>query len=97
MKLYILSATKEGLDTGDTTYYLMTEKGEALASHWCSSIAYAKGDLIENRPKRIEKWKKEFGKLEVIRLGQDEMTFKKLIELNHKLHDEQKEDKKNDC
>lgn len=49
MKAYIVSNTKKGTDNIDGIYYLITEKGEVLASHWCSNIGYAWGDLYYNR------------------------------------------------
>lgn len=84
MKLYILGP--EG--NGEGVYYLLTEEGEVLASHFCSHIGYASGDLEANRPERQKKWEKRFGKYKVLRLGDDEMTEEKLLELNHKNFDE---------
>lgn len=80
MRLYIVSNTEKGTDNIDGIYELVTEKGEFLYSHWCSNKSYARGDLIENRPNRIEECKKRFGDYEVIFLGEDEMTIDKLWE-----------------
>jgi hypothetical protein len=41
-------------DDGDGVYTLVTENGEALCSHMCSSAGYAYGDLYGNRPERAE-------------------------------------------
>lgn len=78
-KLYILGPK----DGGEGIYYLLTDNGEGLASHLCSSSRFAKGDLEANRPERQKEWKEQFGEYEV--LYADEMTKEKLIELNHRL------------
>ncbi len=85
-KLYVVSNSKDGKQNIDGTYMLIDEEGKALYSHWCSSKYYAKGDLIEQRPERIEECKKEYGEYEVLFLGEDDMTMEKLLELNHKNH-----------
>ena len=79
MKLYIV---ENGKIMGDTVYVLIAETGEALASHCCSSKSFAKGDLYENRPERKEEYKKQFGNVEVLFLGDDEMTKEELIKRN---------------
>ena len=87
MKLYIVSndGNIKGDGTGniDGVYTLISEEGEYLYDHWCSSKSYAKGDLIERRPERIEECKKKFGEYEVLYLGEDDMTLAKLVELNN--------------
>ena len=55
MKLYVCSNSEYGTESIDGIYYLITEEGEYLATHWCSSKLFAKGDLYERRPERIEK------------------------------------------
>ena len=68
MKLFIHPDSGEGL------YTLVTEYGECLASHLCSSAAFAKGDLEGNRPERQKEWKKRFGDYQVMFLSeQDEI------------------------
>lgn len=67
-------------------YNLVTEDGQALASHFCSSIAFAKGDLEAHRPERQEKWKKKFGQYEVLHLGDDAMTLEELLERNKEFY-----------
>ena len=79
MKLYIV---EKGKFMGDTYYVLIAETGEALAGHLCSSKYFAKGDLYENRPERKEEFKKRFGNVEVIFLGDDQMTKEELIKRN---------------
>ena len=87
MKLYIIGPGKDGMGTGEGPYAIITENGVALASHFCSNIIFAKADLILRRPERIEKWKKEFGELDVLFIGEDDMTVQKLIELNRRHSD----------
>ena len=46
----------------DSAFYILDpETGEALASHYCSHSAFAKGDLHDNRVERLEKWENKFG------------------------------------
>jgi hypothetical protein len=45
MKFYIVGPKLGEEDSMGAVYTLITEKGEALASHFCSSISFAKGDL----------------------------------------------------
>ena len=82
MKLYIVTGAKNGTDSIDGIYYLFTEEGEVLASHWCSSKGYCKSDLYSGRPERIEEYNNRFGEVEVLFLGDDEMTVEKILELN---------------
>lgn len=37
------------------------ETGIVLAQHFCSGSGFAKADLHDKRPERLEKWEKEFG------------------------------------
>lgn len=76
---------------GDGVYSLIHESGESLASHLCSHLGFAAGDLIMQRPERQEEWTKRFGPLEPIELvwlddvpkaEQDE-----LVARNHALHE----------
>lgn len=82
MKAYIVSDTEKGTDSIDGIYYLITEKGEVLASHWCSNIGFAWGDLYYNRPERISKFAEKFGTFEVDYLGNDNMTQSELLKRN---------------
>lgn len=84
MKLYVVSGAVNGIDSIDGMYYLIAETGEGLASHFCSCKYFAKGDLYERRPERIEEFTKRFGNIEVLYLGEDNMTVDKLIDLNEK-------------
>lgn len=86
MKAYIVSNTEKGTDSIDGIYYLITEKGEVLASHWCSNIGFAWGDLYYNRSKRISEFAEKFGTFEVDYLGNDDMTMTELLERNEKFY-----------
>ena len=85
MKLYVCSNSDYGTENIDGIYYLITEEGECLASHWCSNKWYAKGDLYERRSERIDSYNARFGECECLYLGEDDMTFSRLLELNYKL------------
>lgn len=91
MKLYVCSAAENMIDSIDGCYYLMTEEGECLATHWCSSKWYAKSDLYERRPERIKEFTERFGECECIYLGEDNMTAEKILELNKKYFEEHPE------
>ena len=91
MKLYVCSNSETMQESIDGLYFLITEEGEVLAEHWCSSKGFAKGDLYERRPERIEKYKERFGECECIYLGEDDMTTDRLLELNKKYYKEHTE------
>lgn len=91
MKLYVCSNSTDGKKNINGIYYLITEQGECLASHLCSCKYFAKGDLYENRQERIEKYTERFGECKCLYLGEDDMTFDKLLELNHKFVQEDDE------
>ena len=93
MKLYVCSNSENGMDNIDGIYYLITEKGECLATHWCSSKWFAKGDLYERRPERIKEYTERFGECECLYLGEDNMPVCKLIELNLELGQKEVKDK----
>lgn len=87
MKAYVVSNTKDGIRSINGAYYLITEEGEVLASHFCSHKGYALSDLYTRRPERIEKFTERFGELDVSYLGEDDMTIESLIGLNKKYGD----------
>ena len=60
---------------------LMTEAGECLATHFCSNKYFAKCDLYERRPERIKEFTERFGDIEVLYLGEDDITVDKLMDL----------------
>lgn len=69
MKVYIThqAGWKE---TGQGAYIIITEEGEILASHFCSHIGFAFGDLTEDRinEKRISAWKERFREVDILHL-----------------------------
>lgn len=79
-KLYIASDSKDGMQDIDGWYYLISDSGEMLCSHFCSDKSWAKYDLIE-RDLDKESCDIKYGKdnWEVVFLGEDDMTYEKLI------------------
>jgi hypothetical protein len=90
MKIYIIPPEKGG----EGVYGLVTEEGEGLASHLCSSVGFARGDLEGRRPERQKEWKKRFGDYEILHLGDDDMTRENLVHLNDKWYKEYKKSEK---
>ena len=88
MKLYIIGPE----DDGEGVYSIVSEKGEGLASHFCSHKRFAKSDLESRRPERQKEWKKKFGDYDVLFIGDDDMTEEKLRELNEGFNDEHKKE-----
>ena len=91
MKAYIISNSEDGIKNIDGIYYLITEEGEVLASHWCSSKSFAMGDLYGRRPERIKEYLERFGEFTVEYLGPDDITIERLFEVNEKWLREHKE------
>ena len=85
MKAYIASNSENGTDNIDGAYFLITEDGEVLATHWCSNKLYALGDLYTRRKERIKKFEDRFGEFSVDYLGNDEMTYEELLRRNKKI------------
>ena len=92
MKAYIISNSEDGMKNIDGIYYLITEEGEVLASHWCSNKSFAMGDLYGRRPERIEEWLERFGELTVDYLGCDDVTMEEIMKLNEKWRKEHEGD-----
>ena len=47
----------------DSSFYLLDpDTGEVLATHFCSGAEWAKYDLHDARPQRLEEWRNKFGK-----------------------------------
>ena len=85
MKLYIVSYG-DGMQEGEGGYTLVAENGEGLYSHYCSNCAFAKGDLILNRPERIKECKEKYGNYKVLYLGEDNMTNDELFKRNKEFY-----------
>lgn len=86
MKGYVVSSAKNGTDDINGIYYLITEKGECLASHMCSCKGFALGALYARRKERIEEFTEKFGTFEVDYLGCDDMTVDRIMELNKEFY-----------
>ena len=91
MKAYIVNGSIDGMENIDGIYYLITEEGEVLASHWCSNKCFADGDLYSHRPERIKECTERFGEFNVGYLGCDDMTVEEIIARNHKWAEEHPE------
>ena len=89
MKLYIINNSENGMKNIDGTYYLISEEGEALYSHWCSNKGWAQHDLIDQewRKDRYQDCLDKYGKFEVLFLGNDDMTLEEIIKRNKELTD----------
>lgn len=92
MKLYVCSSDKTMMGDIDGIYYLISEDGNCLASHLCSNKYFAKSDLYERRPERIEEYAKRYGECECLYLGEDDMTADKILELNKRYFEEHSEE-----
>jgi hypothetical protein len=58
MNLYIYPGVRQ---TEDAQFLVVTEEGEVLYSHVCSSYTFAKSDLVESRPERIDELNQKYG------------------------------------
>ena len=92
MKLIIYGQGEDGLHYGDGVYGLITEYGELLATHFCSSKFFAQSDLHDRRQERIETWKVKFPEgYEVVFLDKSGFTMDQLVEANKKWWGENKD------
>lgn len=87
MKLYILEVAKYGRI--GSAFALFTENGEVLYRHLCSSAGYAPGDLIHDRPERVEECTKRFGEYQVLFLGDDDLTMEELLKRNRAFYEQE--------
>ena len=69
-------------DRGEGIYDLITEEGQHLASHYCSSARYSLGDLESRRPERQKEWKAKFGDYQIVYLRDYAMTREELVARN---------------
>jgi len=67
-------------DGGEGLYTMLTEDGISLANHWCSHRNYALHDLA--RPDRLAHWTTVYGGVNVLFIGEDEMSCERLMEKN---------------
>jgi len=79
--LVIAPGSPDNVDEG--VYVLLhAETGESLATHFCSCIDFAMGDLYEHRPERKAEFAERFGEVEVKYLKDTDLTFDTLVERN---------------
>lgn len=74
---------------------LVAETGEHLASHLCSHYGFAKSDLYNGRPERIEEFTKRFGEIEVKYIDETDISEDQLIERNQKWFEDISKNKQN--
>ena len=67
---------------------LVADTGEHLASHLCSHYGFAKSDLYEGRPERIEEFTKRFGEIDVKYIDETDISEEQLLERNKKWYAE---------
>lgn len=81
MKAYIVGGGIDGTEDYNGVYHLVTEDGICWATQWCSSFDWARKDLYEDRAGLKADWAKNYpGEVKVLRLGEDSMTFHRLLE-----------------
>lgn len=78
--LYIVRGAPFG--AGDWAYHLITDDGEHLAWHVCSSPGYARGDLHDRRADEQETWRQRFGDYRVCWIGEDALSKSELLRRN---------------
>ena len=79
MKAYIVGGGLDGTEEYNGVYHLVTADGVCWATQWCSSFDWARKDLYEDRAGLREDWEKKYGQVQVMRLGEDAMTFERLL------------------
>lgn len=80
--LYIVKGADLPIGPTDAVYLLLSDEGEVLAQHICSSPSWARGDLHDRRPERQAKWRERFGEYVVRWIGDDDLTEEELIRRN---------------
>lgn len=87
MKTLLVIAPGTGIERDCVFNLLVAETGEHLASHLCSHYEYAKGDLYECRPERIEEFTKRFGEIEVKFIDETDISEDELLSRNKKWYE----------
>lgn len=81
MRAYIVGGGLDGTEEYNGVYHLVTEDGKCWATQWCPSFERARKDLYEDRAGLREDWRVNYAsEVEVFRLGEDGMTFQRLVE-----------------
>lgn len=78
MKAYIVGGGFSGTEEVNGVYHLVTADGVTWATQWCADFASARKELYEERSGLRADWKAKYGEVEVLRLGEDGMTFEQL-------------------
>lgn len=78
MKAYIVGGGMDGTEEAAGVYHLVTADGITWATQWCDSFAAAMKELYTDREGLKEDWAAKYGQVDVMRLGQDSMTFERL-------------------
>ena len=87
MKTLLVIAPGTGIIQNCVFNLLVAETGEHLASHLCSHYGYAKNDLYEGRPERIEEFTKRFGEIEVKFIDETDISKDELLSRNKKWYE----------
>lgn len=82
-KLYILSDSTDGIKNINGNYILVDDTGFGIHCCKCSAKKFAKGDLITNNKNLMEECARKYGNnFKILFLGDDDMTFEKLLNLH---------------
>jgi hypothetical protein len=77
-----------GRGSGEAVYNLLVaETGEHLASHVCSSHAFAPNDLYFARDDRKEEYAQQFGEVDIRFINDTDITGDVLIERNKQFYE----------
>ena len=88
MKVYIVCPENPPCGSNEYStpgqyYVAVSEKGELLNAHISSTKIWAEHDLMfSGEPTLYSILKEQYDEIEIIFLGEDDMTYEKLIELN---------------
>lgn len=78
MKAYIVGGGMDGTEEVAGVYHLVTADGITWATQWCADFEAAMKELYTEREGLKEDWAEKYGEVDVMRLGQDSMTFERL-------------------
>lgn len=78
MKAYIVGGGMDGTEEVAGVYHLVTADGITWATQWCADFEAAMKELYTERTALKEDWAEKYGEVDVMRLGQDSMTFERL-------------------
>lgn len=90
MKVYIVCPENPPCGSNEYSapgeyYVAVSEEGELLNAHISSTKAWAEHDLLfSGEPTLYSILKEQYDEIEILFLGEDNMTYERLIELNEK-------------